>query len=82
MLCNVVIDLVVFLARGKECLRGNAAHIQAGTAQDILPLWIHPLLGAGGGKAELSRANCRDVAGRSRADDKNIHTFCHGNASL
>lgn len=50
----------------KKCLRGDASHVEAGTAESAA------LLDASGLEAKLCRLDGGDVAAGSAADDDNV----------
>src|SRR6185503_15158244 len=71
-----LVEHALVVLRGLEQrLRGNTAHVEAGTAERVLAFRGLPLVRAGGRQTQLRRAYGRDVARGARADHHDIEGF-------
>jgi hypothetical protein len=75
---EMLAGVLVVLARLQQRLRRNAADVGAGAAEGGAALLVLPVVDAGGGEAELGRADGGDVAAGTAADDDDVECFAHG----
>ena len=81
VLGELVLDVVVVLARIQQRLGRDAAHVQAGAAGGGLAVLAEGGVHAGRFQAELRGADGRDVAAGAAADDDDVEFFTHVHSS-
>ena len=77
MFCKVMVGVVKVFARLQQGLGWNAAHIGTGTAGGRTTLVVFPLVDAGDVKAQLRRADGRNVSTRTATNDDHVKLFTH-----
>ena len=74
---ELVVRAIVELTGLEQRLRGDATRVQAGTTQRRFVVEVQPFVDTGDVHAQLCRANGRDIAGRTCADNDDIEFLAH-----
>ena len=77
VLLELVLRAVIELRRLEQRFRGDTAGIQTGPAERVSPVAVLPFVDTRHLQAVLRSTNCRNVAGRSRADDDDVVVVTH-----